>query len=119
AAGEAYVARNARRDRKALIVITDGDDNASLTSLDTIRAAAQQDDIALYGVGLLGDRDPHAGRARHDLERLVDSTGGVASFPAGLEQIDEIALALAHQIRTQYTIGYTPVNQALDGSYRA
>ena len=119
AAGEAYVARHAERDRKALVVITDGNDNASLTSLEAIRVAAEQADIALYAVGLLGDSNPHAGRARHDLERLSQSTGGVASFPGSVEQIGDVALDLARQIRTQYTIGYTPLNQALDGSYRA
>jgi Ca-activated chloride channel family protein len=119
AAGEAYVTQFARRDRKALVVITDGNDNASLTSLDAIRAPAERDDIALYCVGLLGEQDPHAGRARRDLQQLVDSTGGVASFPKSLDEIDAVALELARQIRTQYTIGYSPLNHALDGSYRS
>ena len=74
--------------------------------------------LSSQGVGLLGGQDPHAGRAHHDLEQLVESTGGGASFPRSVEQIGAVALEPARQIRTQYTIGYTPLNQALDGSYR-
>jgi Ca-activated chloride channel family protein len=118
ATAEEYVTRHARRDRKVLVVITDGGDNASVTPFDRIRMAAEQHDIAVYAVGLMGQRDPHAGRARHDLEQLTQTTGGLAYFPTTMEQTGDVAQELARQIRTQYTIGYTPLNQSLDGSYR-
>jgi Ca-activated chloride channel family protein len=118
AAGEDYLTRNAHRDRKVLIVITDGNDNASVTELDRIRATADQHDIVVYAVGLLADRDPHAGRLRHDLVQLAEASGGLAYFPMSVEEIGDLALEMARQIRMQYTIGYTPLNQSLDGSYR-
>ena len=118
AAGDEYLTQHAHRDRKVLVVITDGNDNASVTTADHIRTATEQHDIAVYAVGLLGDQDPHAGRARHDLEQLTETTGGFVLFPMRVEQTADVALELARQIRTQYTIGYTPLNQSLDGSYR-
>jgi Ca-activated chloride channel family protein len=118
ATAETYIIGHAQRDRKVLVVITDGDDNASSTPLAQIRTATEQHDIAVYAVGLLSQRDPHAGRARHDLEQLTRTTGGLAYFPTSVEQTGDVALELARQIRTQYTIGYTPINQSLDGSYR-
>ena len=115
---ERYLARGATRDRKALVVITDGNDNASVATLDRIRSAAEQHDIAVYAVGLSTDRDPHAGRSRRDLEALSEATGGCAYFPATVDRVGRVALDLARRIRMQYTIGYTPLDQALDGSYR-
>ena len=49
---------------------------------------------------------------------LTEATGGIAYFPTSLEQIDNVAIEMARQIRMQYTIGYTPIDQALDGSFR-
>jgi VWFA-related protein len=118
AAGEDYLTREAHRDRKALVVITDGNDNASVTTLDAIRTTAEQHDIVVYAVGLLGDQDPRAGRLHHDLTQLTEVTGGLAYFPASVEQVGDVALEMARQIRMQYTIGYTPLNQSLDGTYR-
>ena len=118
AAGENYLADNAHRDRKVLVVITDGNDNASVTALDRIRATAEQHDIVVYAVGLIADHDPHPGRLHHDLAQLTEATGGLAYFPTSVEQIDGVALDMAQQIRMQYTIGYTPLDQSLDGSYR-
>ena len=118
AEGEGYLIQHARHDRKVLVVITDGNDNASLTTLDRVRTIADQHGIAVYATGLIAGQEPHAGRTRRELTDLTEATGGVAYFPTSLEQVDDVALEMAHQIRMQYTIGYTPLNQALDGSYR-
>jgi Ca-activated chloride channel family protein len=119
AAGEDYLTRNATRDRKVLVVVTDGYDNASVSAVDAIRTVALQQNVAVYAIGLIADEDSHAGRARHELETLTEATGGIAYFPTSLDQIDEVAVDLARQIRTQYTIGYSPANQARDGSLRS
>jgi Ca-activated chloride channel homolog len=116
---EGYLHEHASRDRRVLIVVTDGNDNASLTTLDRIRTQAEQLDVAVYAVGLLNDSDPSkARRARHDLDALAAATGGVAYYPDSLERIEEVALDLARQIRSQYTVAYAPTNQVLDGTYR-
>jgi VWFA-related protein len=115
---EQYLDEHAARDRRALIVITDGNDNASETRMDAIRTRAQQRDIVVFAVGLLGSDDRTTRQARHELDDLTASTGGLALYPSTIEQIDAAALDLAHQIRSQYTIAYSPSNPSLDGSYR-
>lgn len=114
-----YLNEHAIQDRKALLVITDGNDNASVTPVRPVRQKVERREIVMFAIGLLGEDDAaHTARARHELEEFTDATGGVAVFPARLEDIQESVLEIAHQIRTQYTIAYAPLNPALDGSYR-
>jgi Ca-activated chloride channel family protein len=117
---EAYLRQHATRDRKVLLVITDGNDNASTVTMDQIQKQAERSETVVYGVGLFGDAESSKTKAgRHELDQLTERTGGLAYYPASPDQIDSIALDLARQIRNQYTIAYAPTNQALDGSYRA
>jgi VWFA-related protein len=116
---EEYLGARAAHDRKALLVVTDGNDNASTTTLERVRAEAQRTGIVIHAIGLLGDADEGKARhARHELDELTEATGGIVYYPRGLDEVGGIALDLARQIRSQYTIGYNPQNQALDGSYR-
>ena len=102
-----------------LVIVTDGNDNASVASMDAIRAQAERTETVMYAVGLLNDEDfTKAKRAREELDRLTAMTGGVAYYPESVDAIADVALELARQIRCQYTIAYAPLNQALDGSYR-
>src|SRR6185295_7300864 len=71
----------------------------------------------IFAVGLFGDAE-RVRQGRHELDQLADRTGGVAYYPAGIDEIDEVALEIARQIRNQYTIAYAPINQRLDGTYR-
>jgi len=114
---QTYLIGHGTRDRKVLLVITDGIDNASVATRDRIEKQAEQHDTVIFAVGLFGDAD-RATQGRHELDQLADRTGGVAYYPAGIEQIDAVALEIAQQIRNQYTIGYTSLNQKLDGTYR-
>jgi len=114
---QAYLSEKGTRDRKVLLVITDGIDNASLSTPDQIEKQAEQHDTEIFGVGLFGD-ESRAKQGRHELNDFADRTGGVAYYPARIDQIDAVALEIARQIRNQYTIAYAPLNQSLDGSYR-
>jgi VWFA-related protein len=117
--GAEYLSRNGRRDRKALLVITDGNDNASVTSIDAIRKEVEQDDIMIYAIGLLTEEPGSVARhAQHELGRIAELSGGVAYYETGPEDLEATALSIARQIRSQYTIGYVPSDQSLDGSYR-
>jgi Ca-activated chloride channel homolog len=79
----------------------------------------ERGEIAVFGIGLFKeDDDQTATRGRRELDHLTDLTGGTAYYPASADEVHAIALDIARQIRNQYTIGYTPLNQALDGSYR-
>jgi len=114
--GSRYLNEHARRDRRVLLLITDGNDNASVTPLEEIRRRTELREIAIYAIGLL--RNDHG---RHELDELAEATGGAAYFPGEPGSIDTLepnALEIARQIRSQYTIAYTPSHPAPDGSYR-
>ena len=113
-----YLTERGTRDRKVLLVITDGIDNASMATPDQVEKQAEQRDTVIFAVGLFGD-EGRVKHGRHELDQLADRTGGIAYYPAGIDQIGEVALEIARQIRNQYTIAYAPTNQALDGTYRA
>jgi Ca-activated chloride channel family protein len=116
--GQTYLAQHAARDRKVLLVITDGIDNASIITRDRIERQASERDTVVFAIGLFGGAD-RAKEGRHELDRLAERTGGAAFYPADIDDIGHVALEIARQIRTQYTIAYAPTNQALDGTYRA
>jgi VWFA-related protein len=114
---QTYLSAHGARDRKVLLVITDGIDNASLLSRDRIEKQAEERDTIIFAVGLFGDAE-RVKQGRHELDRLADRTGGVAYYPAGIDDIGPVAVEIARQIRNQYTIAYAPLNQRLDGTYR-
>jgi VWFA-related protein len=112
--------KKAHRDKKVLVVITDGNDNASLIGLDQLMRNAHQSDVIIYGVGLLNEEEhSEARKAKKALIDLTDATGGKVFFPAGVEEVGHIAQQVAHDIRNQYTIEYSPSNSAMDGTFRA
>jgi Ca-activated chloride channel family protein len=81
--------------------------------------AAQQSEIIIYAIGLLSDEERReAKRAKRALDALTEATGGQVYYPKELADVDRIAHQVAHDIRNQYTLAYTPTNQALDGSFR-
>ena len=107
------------KDKKVLVVVTDGNDNSSVVGLENLVKAAQQAGILIYSVGLLGEEERReAQRAQRALKALAEATGGEAFFPKDVSEVDRIAHQVARDIRNQYTIEYTPSNTALDGSFR-
>jgi VWFA-related protein len=109
----------AHKDKKVLIVVTDGNDNSSVISLENLVKASQQSEVLIYSIGLLSDEERReAARAKRALEELATATGGEAFFPKELNEVDKIAQQVAHDIRSQYTIEYSPSNTAMDGSFR-
>ncbi len=111
--------KKAHKEKKVLVVVTDGNDNASLISQEDLVRAARQSEVLVYSVGLLGEEERHeAGRARRALLSLGDATGGATYFPVEVAEVDRIAHQVAHDIRSQYTIEYTPANGAMDGTFR-
>ncbi len=116
---ETYLSAHSTRDRRALLVITDGNDNASTATWDRIRRIAERSETQIYAIGLFGDTHSQAAkRGHHELEQLSGRTGGTTLYPESLSDVDAAALDIARQIRTQYTIAYTPSASTLDGSYR-
>jgi VWFA-related protein len=115
-----YLRAHSARDRRALLVITDGNDNASSISAAQLRKIVEQDDAAIFCVRLAHDNPvEEARRGDGDLEQLAERSGGAMHRVASITDVHRIVLEIAHQIRNEYTIAYTPANQALDGSYRS
>jgi VWFA-related protein len=104
------LAADAKRPKQVLVIITDGEDNASTLNLEqTIHRVQQLSGPVIYSIGLLfGDEMSRAEvrHARRALEMLSQETGGIAFFPKSMEQVDQIAAEVARDIRSQYTIGY-------------
>ena len=105
------------RDKKVLIVVSDGGDNASRHSLAQVMELARQSSAVIYTIGIFDEEDPD--RNPGVLKRLAAETGGEAFFPDQLSQAVAICARIARDIRHQYTIGYVPINPARDGTYRA
>jgi VWFA-related protein len=113
-----HLKKNARLEKRVLFVVTDGEDNESQESLEqAIRRLQEENGPTVYTIGLLGDEK--ARRARKALQFISEKTGGIAFFPKTLDQVDEISRQVAHDIRSQYTIGYKPTNPKSTGGYRA
>jgi VWFA-related protein len=114
-----HVKDKAHKDKKVLVVVTDGNDNSSVVGLEDLVKAAQQSEVLIYAVGLLSDEERReAKRAEKALEALAEATGGETFFPRDVSEVERIATQVAHDIRNQYTIAYTPSNQAMDGGFR-
>jgi Ca-activated chloride channel homolog len=117
-----YLARNAKHPKQVLLIVTDGEDNASSATLDqAIRRIQDLDGPVIYCVGLLFGEDESKSDMRHArrvLETLAEETGGQAYFPRSLKEVDPIAREVANDIRTQYTITYHSTKPPELGGFR-
>ncbi len=116
------------RDKKVLLVITDGEDNASRYTFEETMRSAQKSNALIYAIGLLGSEEPgglfkmHGGgprRAAKILEKLAQASGGQAFFPKSLDEVESTCVQIAGDIRNQYTLAYYPTNAKKDGTFRA
>ena len=105
------------RDRKALIVISDGGDNASAHTLAEVLKLSEQSSALVYTIGIFDDSDED--RNPTVLRRLARDTGGEAFFPEQLDEVVAICERIARDIRHQYTIGYVASSTAKPGAWRA
>jgi VWFA-related protein len=113
---EGYTRDHASHDRRAILVITDGSDNASQVSMTRLREVVGQSGVAIFALRVAAES--HSARKRTELDRLVELTGGGVECLSPMDDVERPVAALARKIRSQYTIAYTPTNRALDGSYR-
>ena len=115
-----HLTKSAKLDKKALLVVTDGEDNASRESLEAaVRKLAVDGGPTVYTIGILGEEEKGAAkRAKRALRLISEQTGGVSFFPENLGEVDAISKQVAHDIRNQYTIGYKPTNPQNRGGFR-
>jgi VWFA-related protein len=108
--------KNGTRDKKILIVVSDGADNASAHTRAQVMELAKKSDVIVYALGIYEPDDPD--RSPGVLSELTRISGGQAYFPETLKDVVPICERIAHEIRNQYTIVYSPTNQRTDGAYR-
>lgn len=109
-----HLKNNPRLDKKVLLVITDGQDNMSRNTLqEALQDLQEKNGPTLYAVGLAGQQP----QGRQALLQLADATGGAAYFPGNLDQVSDTTRQLAHDIRNQYVIAYTPHIQNVSATY--
>lgn len=120
AASADELSKHAKEPKQALLIITDGADNASRLSLEqAIRRVQNLGGPVVYTIGLLFDADEtESQRARSALDMLSEETGGVAYFPRGLDEVDNIAQDVAKDIRNQYVVGYHSTKPSSIEGYR-
>jgi Ca-activated chloride channel homolog len=107
----------AGRDKKVLILISDGGDNASKHTLAQVIAMAKQSTAIIYAIGIFDEQDGDQKPAV--LERLARETGGEVFFPESSRQVAAICERIARDIRNLYTLTYVPAIASQDGRYRA
>lgn len=108
--------KKGNRDKKVLIVVSDGGDNASKHKFAEIMALVRQPGVIIYTIGIFDEQDDD--RNPDVLKRLAKDTGGEAFLPESLKDVAPICERIARDIRNQYTIAYVPTNKNRDGSYR-
>ena len=109
--------RKGKWDKKALIVVSDGGDNASKHNLAQVMSMVNQSNAVIYTMGIFDETDED--RNPHVLKQLSRASGGEAFFPETLQEILPICEQIARDIRSQYTITFVPTNKKQDGAYRA
>ena len=109
--------KDGTRQRKALVLLSDGGDNASVVKLDDVLRMAQQSSATIYCIGIYDpfakDKNPSV------LKKIAKVTGGESYFPTTSSDLHEVWPRIAGAIRGQYTIGYVSTNPVRDGSYRS
>ena len=104
-------------DKKVLIIISDGGDNASAHTKAEALKMADKSIAIVYTIGIFDEDNPD--RNPNVLRRLARASGGEAFFPGQLSEVTAICERIAHDIRNQYTLGYVSSNAAQPGAYRA
>jgi Ca-activated chloride channel family protein len=114
------------RKRRALVLVSDGEDVSSYYSQQQLFDLLRETDVQIYVVGFVKDLSADKGfiskskqgKAKSFLERLATETGGKAYFPNSVSELSGIARDIASELRTQYSIGYLPSNDREDGTFR-
>jgi Ca-activated chloride channel family protein len=104
-------------DKKVLIVISDGGDNASVLHLPAVLKKFEQSSAVVYAIGIFDEEDPDQNPGL--LRRLARANGGEAFFPARLGDVVAVCERIARDIRSQYTIGYVSTSTTRPGALRA
>jgi Ca-activated chloride channel homolog len=120
-------AKNEDRKRRALILVTDGEDRSSFYNEKQLFDLLRESEVQIYVIGFVDELSKDGGfiskspqtKAKTFLERLANETGGKAWFPSSPAELPNLAREISNELRTQYSIGYIPSNDKRDGTYRS
>jgi Ca-activated chloride channel homolog len=114
--------KEGRHDKRALLIVSDGQDNASRYNYGELRKLLKEADVQVYCIGIL---EEGAGlgsvldrQGQLVLEEIAHSTGGMAFFPSSYAELEDSVTRIAITLRRQYSIGYVPLNEHRDGKWR-
>ncbi len=114
--------REGKEDKKALLLISDGEDRDSRYKFESVLEFARESHASIYVIGLFdkeGERSRAQKKAAKSLQELAEDTGGKYFFPESVDEVEALCVQIAHEIRNQYTLGYKPANARRDGTWRA
>jgi VWFA-related protein len=103
-------------EKKALIIISDGGDNASHIKYSQVLAQARQSQALIYSIALVGYEQDEENPGL--LRKLCKDTGGIAYFPGPSESVTDVSTKIARDLREQYTLGYVPQTGKRSGAFR-
>src|SRR3984885_8795975 len=115
--------KKGHKDKRVLLLVTDGEDTASEKTFEDTIKAAEESNATIYAIGVYSQDDLEhdkkmVRRSKKVLSQLAEATGGEAFYPDNLSQVTPICEQVAREIRNQYTLGYYPANTTRDGSFR-
>ena len=113
--------KEASNPKKALLLITDGEDNRSRYTFQNVKDFVKEQDVQIYAIGITDDWNSQLGAGRTGramIEELADLTGGRAFFPDSVYELEDICTKIAIELKNQYVIGYHSTNAAKDGKWR-
>jgi VWFA-related protein len=116
-----YLKQEGKKDKKVLLVVTDGNDTASTgITLEKLVEKAHKSEALIYGIGILSQEESRdRKKAQRAIDALTKASGGASYYPGDVSEVEAIADQVARDIRSQYVIAYSPANQNLDGTFRA
>ena len=110
--------KKSKKNKKALLVISDGGDNNSRYTVTEVRRLVVESDVLIYAIGVFGGGStPEEAGGPSLLSHIAEQTGG-RLFPANPADLPDTAKRIGIELRNRYVIGYSPANQARDGKYR-
>jgi VWFA-related protein len=114
-----YLQEEGKHDKKVLLIVTDGEDNASRGTLEKLVRRLQETDTIIFAVGLLSEEDRRsAKRAQRAIRHITRATGGASYFPDNTDDVHALTQQIAHAIRNQYIMIYRPDEKKQPGFRR-
>ena len=116
--------KGGKHRKKVLVVVTDGEDNASRLKFRELVERAEEEEVVVYTVGMFDEPKlpflwSNGGGTRTGLKKLAEVTGGAAHFPKDADACRGVMQEIAREVSRQYSIGYYPANKARDGKWRS